>query len=57
MSDFEPVLLLLLLLLILLLLLLLLLLLGERCNCLDLHFTIEYTFKEICAGIYNTLFS
>ena len=45
------------LLLLMLLLLLLLLLLGKFCNCFDLHFTTEYIFKEIRAGIHNTLTS
>jgi len=36
---------------------LLLLLLGKLCKVLDLHFTTEYIFKEIRAGIYNTLSS
>jgi len=44
-------------LLLLMLLLLLLLLLGKFCNCFDLHFTTEYIFKEISAGIHNTLTS
>jgi hypothetical protein len=30
----------------------LLLLFEKRCNCLDLHFTTEYIFKEIRTGIY-----